>query len=207
MSNMLREFDRICRKYNIRYWCVGGTLIGVLRHKGWIPWDGDIDVAMLEKDYANFKKIVQKELPKEMWFQSSDNDENYKYNIPKIRNLNSCYIEYTNNGGTQWHNGLQLDIFLYDKQGNELICNKGDPEMRIKLSYDTIFPLKEKKFEDIIVYIPNKYIEYNKKAWGEYPPKLPIISKRLPHEGKMDAFKTCPFHYKKYPKLYKKKLL
>lgn len=205
MTNMLREFDRICRKYNLKYWCIGGTLIGVLRHKGWIPWDGDIDIAMLEKDYDKFKKIVQTELPKEMWFQSSDNDKNYKSKLMKIRDLNSCYIEYTNNGGKQWHNGLQLDIFLYNKKGKNLICtNPTSKETTINFIYDTVFPLKEKTFEDIIVYIPNKYVEYTKKAWGEYPPKLLEISKRYPHEGKMDGFKTCNFHYDKYPKLHTK---
>ena len=42
MTEMLRVFDQICRRHHIRYWCMGGTLIGAIRHKGWIPWDGDL---------------------------------------------------------------------------------------------------------------------------------------------------------------------
>ncbi len=49
MTDMLRELDSICRKNNLKYWVTCGTLIGTLRHKGWIPWDADIDVGMLEK--------------------------------------------------------------------------------------------------------------------------------------------------------------
>ena len=51
MSDMLKEFDRICRKYNIRYFLIGGSLIGVLAYKGWIPWDGDVDLEVCEHDY------------------------------------------------------------------------------------------------------------------------------------------------------------
>ena len=47
MTKMFKEFNSICRKHNIKYWCLGGTLIGAIRHKGWIPWDGDIDIGML----------------------------------------------------------------------------------------------------------------------------------------------------------------
>ena len=50
MTKMFKEFDKICRKYGLKYWAIGGTLIGAVRHNGWIPWDGDIDVVMESKD-------------------------------------------------------------------------------------------------------------------------------------------------------------
>ena len=48
---MLKMIDKLCRENNLKYWCQGGTLIGAVRHKGWIPFDGDIDISMLEEDY------------------------------------------------------------------------------------------------------------------------------------------------------------
>ena len=75
MTNMLREFDRICRKHKLEYWCVDGTLLGIIRHTGWIPYDGDIDVAMMKTDYKKLQKIIQKELPDGMWFQDSTTDK------------------------------------------------------------------------------------------------------------------------------------
>ena len=62
---MLRELDDICRKNNLKYWVTCGTLIGCLRHKGWIPWDSDIDVGMLEKDY----KKLRSNNSKDYWFR------------------------------------------------------------------------------------------------------------------------------------------
>jgi len=58
MTAMLREFDMICRKYNIQYWCHGGTFIGAVRHSGWIPYDGDVDIGMLKEDYNIFKTKI-----------------------------------------------------------------------------------------------------------------------------------------------------
>jgi lipopolysaccharide cholinephosphotransferase len=55
MTEMLRSFDKVCRKYNLKYWCVGGTFIGTIRHHGWIPYDGDVDVCMLDTDYEIFR--------------------------------------------------------------------------------------------------------------------------------------------------------
>jgi phosphorylcholine metabolism protein LicD len=202
MTNMLREFNRICRKHNLKYWCIGGTLIGALRHNGWVPWDGDVDIGMLKEDYIKLNDLLKNELPKDMWFQDKNNDKYYKSDIGKIRDLNSCYIEYTNNGGIQWHNGLQIDIFVFKHEKNMLITNftLGDVE---NMKYNMIFPLKEAMFEDLKVYIPNKYKEYCIKYWGEFPPLLYPVNERLPHEGKIDANKTCDFHLKKYPNLYK----
>lgn len=60
--NLIKEFARICKKYNLRWFAYGGTLLGAARHKGFIPWDDNIDLAMLRPDYEKFKSIVEEEL-------------------------------------------------------------------------------------------------------------------------------------------------
>ena len=63
---ILKEIDRICRKYKIRYGLDAGTLIGAVRHHGFIPWDDDADVAMTRSQYEAFRKVAARELPEHM---------------------------------------------------------------------------------------------------------------------------------------------
>lgn len=63
---ILKEIDRICRKYKIQYMLDGGTLLGAVRHQGFIPWDDDADVAFTRNHYEAFLKVVRRELPDTM---------------------------------------------------------------------------------------------------------------------------------------------
>jgi phosphorylcholine metabolism protein LicD len=182
MTNMLREFDRICRKYDLKYWSIGGTLIGAIRHKGWIPWDGDIDVGMLEEDYNKLQKIIQKELPNDIEFSEPTDKPCSKLRSKKAKYI---YTKWGNNWDT--NKGLQIDIFVFKHDNNNIygssIC--GIPDIK-KRTYIDIFPLKEIEFEDILVYVPNKYKQLSKDIWDDFPPPLPNINKRFPHEGRFE---------------------
>jgi phosphorylcholine metabolism protein LicD len=199
ITNMFREFDRICRKYNLKYWCVGGTLIGAIRHNGWVPWDGDVDVGMLEEDYNKLQKIIQKELPKNMWFQDKTTDKYYNSTIGKIRDLNTNYKDYKSQS---WHNGLQLDIFIFKKDKDMLTISIKGTDIK-NTNYNIIFPLKESIFENIKVYVPNNTKKYSIEYWGSYPPTLPPINKRFPHEGRIELM-APKWMLQKYKHLYKK---
>lgn len=69
---MLKEIDRICRKYKIKYSLDSGTLLGAVRHKGFIPWDDDVDVIFTRNNYEMFAKVVRRELPEGMSFVEPD---------------------------------------------------------------------------------------------------------------------------------------
>ena len=208
MSNMLKVFDTICQKHNIRYFLIGGSLIGVLAYKGWIPWDGDVDLEVHEDDYDKLQKALKTEVPSNMWFQNHETDKYYPKNsniIGKLRDRDSCYIEYTNNdpGGKQWHNGLQIDINIYKEKNGKISF----PD-NLNVSYLTtndVYPLKRVPFEDFYVNVMNNSEKYLVKNYNsKWMTNLPI-DKRLPHEGLIDANKTCEHHYNLYPHLYHNK--
>ena len=89
---VLAEIDRICTKYDIMYFAYGGTLLGTVRHKGFIPWDDDIDIAMKREDYRRFAEIVEQELPKGWVFRSiySNNIDGWDVTFSGV--INSDYI-------------------------------------------------------------------------------------------------------------------
>lgn len=89
---ILEEIDRICRKHNISYWLDGGSLLGAVRHGGFIPWDDDIDIAMPQDDARRFAEVAPKELPSTLRLQTPDT-ENTREPIMKVRDLNSFYVE------------------------------------------------------------------------------------------------------------------
>ena len=189
MTEMFKDFDRICRKYNLKYWCLGGTLIGVIRHKGWIPWDGDIDIGMLEEDYDKFKEKA--------YLLSSFIEFSEPKDKPcsKLRSIKAKYIytKWSYNWDTE--KGVHIDIFVFKKDNNYIYSNNnnnsicGTPD-KPKRKIEDIFPLKRKHFEDFLVYIPNKYKKISEELWGGYPPKMIPIEKRFPHEGNIQIIEN-----------------
>lgn len=112
MLDILIEFDQICKKNNLTYWLDAGTLLGAIRHKGFIPWDDDIDVAMPRDDYDKFLKIYNKELSPHLFLQTKESDLEYCQYYAKIRNTNTRYIDHSEKGkDIKYNQGIFIDIF------------------------------------------------------------------------------------------------
>ena len=111
--DLLREFDRVCKKYNLKYYMWFGSLIGAIRHHGFIPWDDDLDVAMLREDYERFMEVAKDEFKAPYFLQTPYTDEGYYYSYIKLRNSNSTALskafQYQ-----PFNQGLFLDIFPLD---------------------------------------------------------------------------------------------
>ncbi|WP_300386582.1 LicD family protein, partial [Clostridium sp.] len=98
MLDILKEIDRICRKYQIEYWLESGTLLGAVRHGGFIPWDDDLDIGMMRSDYIKFINVVNDEILDQYICQTPKTDKLTESAFIKIRDLNS-EIRYINNHG------------------------------------------------------------------------------------------------------------
>jgi len=112
MLEMLVEFDAICKKHNLQYWLDSGTLLGAVRHQGFIPWDDDIDLSMPVEDYRRFKEIAQDELSKNIFFQTSTTDKGFKFDYMKLRSNKVKIVEFHEKGkDVDYHQGIFVDIF------------------------------------------------------------------------------------------------
>ena len=120
----LMEVDRICKKHNIRYFLGGGTLLGAVRHRGFIPWDDDSDIMMLREDYDKFCKIAPSELPPFLSFHSNKTDKNNFYEFAKLRVDNTVFATELAKSHNSINIGIALDIFCHDKTANSALGQK-----------------------------------------------------------------------------------
>ena len=111
--DMLVDFDRVCRKNNINYVLFGGSLIGAVRHKGYIPWDDDADIAMLREDYDCFKKCINELNPEICFFQDHDTDPDYRWGYGKLRRTGTKYVR-VGQEHLKCKTGIFVDVFPLD---------------------------------------------------------------------------------------------
>lgn len=110
---ILDEVDRICKKHNIKYMVAYGTLIGAIRHQGYIPWDDDLDLCMLREDFLRFREMCKEELDSRFFYQTNETDPEYFYLQDKIR-LNGTVFKESFISKYNINHGIYIDIFPID---------------------------------------------------------------------------------------------
>ena len=174
MLLILKEVDRICKENDINYWLISGTLLGAIRHKGFIPWDDDIDIAMLREDFEKFKEIAKLKIKEDFYLEAFDLEDIFKGMPLKIRAKDTIYIEKWDNKNSK-KKGIFIDVFPFDR----FSLNK--KELKKELFPKYLYQLKTMRFwvkgltiknilKAIVIVIlkliPNKYVIYlNKKYY------------------------------------------
>ena len=112
MLEMLIEFDAICKKHQLQYWLDSGSLLGAVRHQGFIPWDDDIDLSMPIEDYNKLLEIAGSEFSKDIFFQTTQTDKNFKFDYIKLRSNKASIVEFhEKDKQIKYHQGVFVDIF------------------------------------------------------------------------------------------------
>lgn len=168
MLLLLLEVDRICKKYNIQYFLAYGTLIGAIRHKGFIPWDDDVDIQMFRKDYEKFCEVCETELNTTKFFlQNQKTDKYYNWVFGKLRLVNTSYVRAGQEHLKQI-TGICIDILPLDNMSS----NKYQQKFTIfmcKLCRKILWAQVGKKNAN------NRYIRMLYKALSFIPRRLTIF--------------------------------
>jgi len=161
--DMLNEFDKVCEKYNLKYFLDFGTMLGAVRHKGYIPWDDDVDVSMLREDYEKFIQVAPNEFKYPYFFQNAYTDKDIVHGFSKLRRSDTCEIikgdlQY----GYRYNQGIWIDIFVMDGLPQDEQQQKAIDARRDKFYY-TLFMLVRPSKKADIKYLPKmlRYAYYN----------------------------------------------
>lgn len=114
---ILKLFDRICKQYNLNYSLYAGSLLGAVRHQGFIPWDDDLDVCMPREDYEKFLAVWDKAKPEGYLLQNKENVPEFSQSFSKIRKDHTTFLQYEWEAG-KYHTGIFFDIFPIDRLPN-----------------------------------------------------------------------------------------
>lgn len=177
---ILRVFHDVCEKHNLTYTLMGGTMLGAIRHQGFIPWDDDIDVSMPRPDYDLFLRLASEGAFENYELSSIENKKTHIQHFAKL--VDNRTILFEKNVKDKYYNGINIDVFPADGVPDDAKVASKHYKKLAKLRKYVIFAAMDLKYEGILKTLL-KYIR-------NIPFKLigPVyFSKKLDQE------------YKKYP--------
>ncbi|MGV3589351.1 MAG: LicD family protein [Adhaeribacter sp.] len=188
MAEILDAVDSICRKHNINYYLCSGTLLGARRHGGFIPWDDDLDVIVLRKDYKRLLALLELELPERFKLQTRKTDENYWFYFAKVRDTNSRIYEKGNERFNFKYKGIFIDIFPIEPQPSYNfkvkidfylrymnITNFGSyPTLWLKLKYAIKYCLQP--LVHVLIFLLRFYYRNRKSNYNSYSYGIPFYT-------------------------------
>ena len=188
MLDILLEVDKICKRHDIQYWLSSGTLIGAMRHDGFIPWDDDLDIEMMRSDYLRLMEVLPKELPEWLALQNSDTDENYFFFYAKVRDRRSRMLEQNNYDRIWKEQGIYIDILPMEQH----------PIWLHKLTEKTVGHMykiwRTSTDDQKAIKSVRRIFDFNDRIL------FPCLRAIIPRRGVITSGMGIPFHNRRYAK-------
>ncbi len=188
---LLAELKRVCQKNGIRFFAAGGTLLGAVRHRGYIPWDDDIDVYMLREDYDKLNRYAHKDFDASKYFyQSTYTDGRIRQHAQLRKNGTTLLLK--SDYKKKHHRGIFIDIFPLDKVPDDKEEREAFKK-EVKRAYGKCFPPRfshSKRHHKCVVLLYN--------AIGVLPRKIiwPISNLFVSRRKKFEKFEKIASRYK-----------
>ncbi len=123
-QELIGEVKRICKKCGIHFNMVGGTMLGAIRHKGYIPWDDDADIGFLRAEYEKFREACKTELDHEKYYMQDLRDtEGYRWGYGKLRRKNTAFVRL-NQEFMPYEQGISIDLMPFDNVPDHKLARK-----------------------------------------------------------------------------------
>lgn len=215
---ILIEFDRICKKYNIKYTLEGGTLLGAVKYQDFVPWDDDLDVVMLRPEYERFLAVSSKELSPIFFLQNSVTDREFPLNYSKLRLKGSKYVQ-KNYDLLDINQGIFLDIVPYDYTDKQTYMIKrkivgllnGIKQVKLGMVLSQKYPCRPISLVKKLLYkmgsvlplrtvntmIQKTMVSANKSEWV-YNFCNPLYEDKPMPESRFSEYKEVTFHGKNF---------
>lgn len=181
------QIDKLCRKYNIKYSLLGGTMLGAYRHKGFIPWDDDADIGIPDYQYDYFLEVAYKELPEPFIIRDIKLEKDIPYNFAHVENKNTTCIEQRKSG-TGYVGGIYVEIFpLHGCPNNKML--RWIFYYKIKLLKKIMYTLTLDKNSKKRGFLKNSIIEISRRFLN-----LNFITQKIRKEIKRKKIDSCNYY-------------
>lgn len=131
--DMYREIRSICERHAISHVATGGSALGAVRHNGYIPWDDDLDIAMMREDYDRFLRCAREEIDPRYFVQNADTDPHYGNYFTKIRCNGTLFVQNSDKNDKS-HHGIFIDVFPIDRL-TDCVEERGKYRRQLMVAY------------------------------------------------------------------------
>lgn len=198
--DILKKIDEICIQNDIKYSLYAGTLLGAVRHQGFIPWDDDLDICMSRADYDKFIRIWNEINPEGYVLQNKENSRKFSQSFTKIRKEHTTFLQYENEKG-QYHTGIFVDVFPIDRipSGKAELLKYKLNCMMYQLYTREFIPPKSGKLIKLVSWFLLKIVKENRRMLVREKLLKKIITYNINYELRTVGIETVNSLKKSFP--------